>query len=136
MSKLKGWSKKALQAAQLPPDHDLTSIVDDLRAKNHLGGRAGEQTCSRADLGEDLYERLHRVCARLDFFGRFDRDTLVRCVAPASSRFAAPLVRNTRAHVLTWRAARRSTFSHVPPCTSAGHRRSSLRSTNPQIPCL
>ena len=79
MTKLKSLSKAAAKAAKQPHDHDLKSVVDDLRAKNLLGGQASKQTCSRAEIGEELYEKLHRVCARLGFFGSFDRDTLVRC---------------------------------------------------------
>ena len=51
MNKLKAWSKKALKAAQLPTDHDLASVVDDLvDALGRVEGERGAQASVLAAL--------------------------------------------------------------------------------------
>ena len=90
---LKNLAKRVVPAASQLPQDDLNAVVEGLRAKNLLNLRqahkgeallaapvvaaAAPPPCSRQVLGDELYEKLHCVCARSDFFGRFGRDILV-----------------------------------------------------------
>jgi hypothetical protein len=76
---LRNLTKRAVKAEQQSHD-DITLVVDGLRSKELLGCvgvQQAEGSCSREQLGEELYDRLHRVCARTTFFGSFDHETLV-----------------------------------------------------------
>jgi hypothetical protein len=102
---LKNFAKRVVPAASQLPQDDLNTVVEGLRAKNLLNLRqahkgeallaapvvaaAAPPPCSRQVLGDELYEKLHCVCARSDFFGSFGRDILVGFWVPVE----IPLVR-------------------------------------------
>jgi hypothetical protein len=92
---LKNLAKRVVPAASQLPQDDLNAVLEGLRAKNLLNLRRAHKgeallaapvvaaaappppPCSRQVLGDELYEKLHCVCARSDFFGSFGRDILV-----------------------------------------------------------
>ena len=78
LKKLVGTALSSKHAEQ----DDISMVLDGLRAKGLLAGEKQDEAggfCSRALLGDVLYNKLHLVCARTDYFGVFDQDMLVSC---------------------------------------------------------
>jgi hypothetical protein len=93
--------------------NDLASVVDGLREKGLLGaipsrGIEHKVTCSRELLGDELYEKLRRVCYRIEFLGRFDLEQLVRFSLSPTSMYAGVCNRDIYRNV--WALSGRKTF--------------------------